>query len=406
QDLQQYEYGTTFAENRIDAVWQSSYNTIANINNILGYIEEDRGVLGDIDHSLIKGELLGLRAFLHFDLLRLFRKGALDNRPGLSDELTVPYVTEYSKDIPKRYSYTQTFDLLLQDIKDGLALLELDPIYTTGERPEGYEEIITSDNFYSNRKLRMNYYALKALQARVLAWLGGDQNLDKARTAAVEVINGSDTQLIDGQSYNVSANPTLFPELLFSLRIEGLEDITNPLLNASSGDVANDEAVFYPNGTIDDIYETSNANIGPPDIRFNSLLEQQARGYVSLKLLQTDAVTGSASHDIVPLIKLPEMYYIAAEYYINTNQRGQAIDYLNTVRTSRGIVQQIPEDAKQQELEDELFKEYRKEFISEGQLFYYYKRLGLETLPNLSQDITVDDDIYVLPYPDSENIFR
>jgi hypothetical protein len=50
----------------------------------------------------------------------------------------------------------------------------------------------------------------------------------------------------------------------------------------------------------------------------------------------------------------------------------------------------------------ELQKEYRKEFISEGQLFFYYKRNGLTQMPGLSAQIIADDRIYRLPYPDNE----
>lgn len=98
-------------------------------------------------------------------------------------------------------------------------------------------------------------------------------------------------------------------------------------------------------------------------------------------------------------MKLPEMYYIAAENYINTNL-SKAIDYLNTVRTARGIIQNIPAAATDTQVKDELTKEYRKEYISEGQLFYYYKRLGFATIPGYS--VAATDNIYMLPYPQAE----
>lgn len=405
-EIQEYEYETTSGAAKVDAVWSKSYNIIANINNILQYIDENQDVLSTYDRDLIKGELLGLRAFLYFDLLRLFGRGNLDDQSRLPDELTVPYVTEYSKEIPPRRSYEETFALLNQDIEEALELLKSDPIYDTTERPEGYEETVGADDFYVNRKVRMNYYALKALQARVLIWQGGTENMDEARLAAEEVINNAPVHLIDSETYSVGADPVLHPEILFSLDIDAFEDIVNPFLNgASLSTNGNDNAILLSTNTTNDIYETDNVNIGPPDIRYNTLLEEQTRGFVSLKLLQSDDVS-SQYGNTVPLIKLPEMYYIAAEYYINAGQLSTAIQYLNTVRTSRGIVQQIPADATQEELENELFKEYRKEYVSEGQLFYYYKRLGLENFPGLSSDVTADEDIYVLPYPDSENIFR
>jgi len=104
----------------------------------------------------------------------------------------------------------------------------------------------------------------------------------------------------------------------------------------------------------------------------------------------------------MPLIKLPEMYYIAAEHYWATEDLEQAIGYLNTVRSSRGILDPIPLDSDSETVWEELKKEYRKEFISEGQLFYFYKRIGATAIPGLSESVELYDDIYVLPYSDCE----
>ena len=48
----------------------------------------------------------------------------------------------------------------------------------------------------------------------------------------------------------------------------------------------------------------------------------------------------------------------------------------------------------------EIQKEYHKEFISEGVMFYYYKRTGCKSIPNYSEEMT--DTQYLLPYPTFE----
>jgi hypothetical protein len=48
----------------------------------------------------------------------------------------------------------------------------------------------------------------------------------------------------------------------------------------------------------------------------------------------------------------------------------------------------------------EIQKEYHKEFLSEGVMFYYYKRTGTKTIPNYTEDM--EDAQYVLPYPEFE----
>ncbi|MEG2556746.1 MAG: hypothetical protein RSA53_11755, partial [Odoribacter sp.] len=49
---------------------------------------------------------------------------------------------------------------------------------------------------------------------------------------------------------------------------------------------------------------------------------------------------------------------------------------------------------------EELTKEWRKEFMGDGQMFFYYKRIGSTSIPYTSG--TVDDNVYVLPLPQLE----
>ncbi|MCK9304941.1 MAG: RagB/SusD family nutrient uptake outer membrane protein, partial [Bacteroidales bacterium] len=71
----------------------------------------------------------------------------------------------------------------------------------------------------------------------------------------------------------------------------------------------------------------------------------------------------------------------------------------NYVRQRRGITADLTGLTAESAME-ELIKEYKKEFICEGVMFFLYKRLGFETIPGYND--TADDDVYVLPYPASE----
>lgn len=240
----------------------------------------------------------------------------------------------------------------------------------------------------------MNYYALKGLQARVLLWQGGASNMAAAAKAAEEVIKDSPAKLITSGSAAL-ASPVLYSEHLFNLNVVGFADIINTYLNAN--DATNSQAIFLTNQRAEELYETSNSNIGLVDFRFNTLLQSQIRGLVPIKLYQKNY----AGRNAMPLMRLPEMYYIAAEYYASVNP-SKAIEYLNTVRDSRGIVQDIASSSTTAQIQAELYKEYRKEFVTEGQLFYYYKRLGKTTFPGIPANTVADDKVYTLPYPDSE----
>ena len=391
-EFQNHDYRSIVATPQVDAIWNKAYNSIANINNALKYIDKNKGVLNPVSYSIIKGELLGLRSFLHFDLMRIYGYGNISERTDLAGKLAIPYITEFSKSPTPQLPYNETFALLLKDLESAAELLHEDPIYNNPKKPDSYYVNINRDGFFNKREQRMNYYAVMGLKARVLQWRGGEQNLTAAAAAAEEVIQYNTAKL--AVSTTAASDPLLYTEHLFNLNVMGLENIVDRYLNGSTA--TNYDALLILPQTAQTLYETSNPNIGLVDIRYNTLLSAESRGLVSIKLRQLNRTT---NRNIVPLMKLPEMYYIAAENYIKTDL-SKAIDYLNIVRRSRGIIQDIPANTSAAMVREELTKEYRKEFISEGQLFYYYKRLGFTTIPNYS--IAATDDIYVLPYPDAE----
>ena len=101
------------------------------------------------------------------------------------------------------------------------------------------------------------------------------------------------------------------------------------------------------------------------------------------------------------MIRLPELYYIAAECYVRKSvpELSAALDCLNKVRENRGLYTPLQNlDATQ--IIAEIQKEYHKEFLSEGVMFYYYKRTGATTIPNYTG--VMGDEQYILPYPEFE----
>ena len=68
--LNRYQYTNQQARLMTDAVWSNMYNNIANVNNIIAHIDGISEAAQE--RKLIKGEAYGLRAFMHFDLARLY----------------------------------------------------------------------------------------------------------------------------------------------------------------------------------------------------------------------------------------------------------------------------------------------------------------------------------------------
>lgn len=139
------------------------------------------------------------------------------------------------------------------------------------------------------------------------------------------------------------------------------------------------------------------------DIRLTTLMEPntnaQNTGYTPLKVYQSDLANDYKNK--ISMIRIPEIYYIAAECYVKQNNPNLslALNCLNTVREKRGLYTPL-EDLDAEQILVEIQKEYHKEFLSEGVMFYYYKRTGTKTIPNYTEDM--GDAQYVLPYPEFE----
>ena len=106
---------------------------------------------------------------------------------------------------------------------------------------------------------------------------------------------------------------------------------------------------------------------------------------------------------MVPLIRLSEIYLLAAEY---TDDFVTAKGYLDRIRNSRNCPSSV---ATEPTLMEEITKECRREFLGEGQMFFFYKRKAMQKIPNgkwekdsESQTINMNINNYVVPLPDSE----
>ena len=108
------------------------------------------------------------------------------------------------------------------------------------------------------------------------------------------------------------------------------------------------------------------------------------------------------------MLRLPEMYYIAAEASYVQGDQEKALKYLQAVRNSRGLTAALPSDRTNtlDKFRAELQKERRKEFWGEGQTFLDYKRTNA-SFGDVSNNkvITLTPEIRVLPWPRNEQEF-
>ncbi|MBO5194146.1 MAG: RagB/SusD family nutrient uptake outer membrane protein, partial [Bacteroidales bacterium] len=175
------QYQTEAKRTAVADIWTRAYFLILNINKIIEHCDEKKGtVLNDTDYNIIKGECLGLRALLHFELFRYFGD-IYSRRPGTD---AIPYVTSGDPKVNPILKTAEIASRLNEDLEDAMELLiQSDPVIETGKN----EVDNGGRNLYNFRNLRFNYFAVKALAARIDMYLGSTYT-EKALQYAEEVI--------------------------------------------------------------------------------------------------------------------------------------------------------------------------------------------------------------------------
>lgn len=376
-----YKDGTS--QDYTTRIWIAAYNNIANLNNILAKLEiADKSIFAANNYNILKGEALGLRAMLHFDLFRLFGTSILN---GGNEIPAIPYRTVYDAKVVGKSTGKEVMEKILQDLTSAMAALNQDPI-------KGNLSVVAS----ANRKLRMNFYTVKGLIARYYMW---NNEPEKAKAAAVEVINSKKFDFVNLNTVT-AADPgkerVFTTELLFGIYSSQIEQnyagLLVPLATNNTGLLV-DEARLITQ------FEPALMNT---DIRYTYLIQRYTSNGPTQtyfgKLLQPVGALSTLAKRI-PVMKIPEMYYIAAEA-LKTSRPDSAVFYLNAVRAARSVTTKLSASLNAADIQNEIRKEYWKEMPLEGQMFYYYKRTNSLSIPGKTD--AFDRTLYTIPLPPSE----
>ena len=395
-----YDYTYSGVESLIDAIWSKYYTAIANLNNVISNVRNTSVHFSHGNDSIVRGEALGLRGFLHFEVLKWFGpvpQGADMNR------LSIPYVEEMGKEPEKLKSlpYQDVLEYIIRDLNEAEKYLKADPILkgsiedlnNPGAATVTY---VPGDDWHYYRQRRVNYYAVKAAQARYYLWIGDKEQAAACAKEVIEALNPNGSakfRLTDETDYSGTyANTIMQNEHLFGVINSSLQNIVQSLFKNSG-------ALFsQTKEKIDIAYETG---ISPDDIRYKYYwVEKEEEGEKThhfQKYIGTDDIESS---DLVPLLRLSEMYLILMECL----DPSEALIYFKEYRLSRGMNSSV-EGTFEGAVRDRLESEYRKEFYGEGQLFFFYKRLGYTrfTWPTAME---MAPESYVVPIPQSQTVFE
>ena len=388
-----------------DVFFRDMYNIIANINNFLSFLEKigtDVVKTGDY-RQIMEGEALGLRAFLHFDLLRMFGPVYSENPQALS----IPYRFTFDNEATGILPAETVVDNILKDLH------KADSLLASTDTKLFHQAGKTDDVFLAMRQLRMNTYAVKAMLARVYCYKGDAESKTLAFKYAEEVVKCGEFTLCEDVT---TKDRILFSEHIFSLHVYELDKIVRAEFDKSP---ETDILSLNPS-MFEKWFERTTG--GNTDFRCKGVVFKDVKpniGEVKKVMNKYDQSGYEGMYsgaEIIPLIRLPEMYYIMAECDPNSYN---SASYINTIRLSRQIPSSDAIDGNNPNYDkldnreglnngqtmriNELMKEYRKEFYGEGQLFYFYKRFNYRTFLNAAYSDMRGK--YVFTLPEDEIIF-
>ena len=210
---QTFEYEHPSCTAISDALWMRIYYCIGLTNNLLKYLDKPEAVQICSNYDYLRGEALALRAYLHFELIRIFASDVKKN----PEYKSIPYRKTFSPDIEPQLKVKEVYQEILADLTEAKQLLSNDVIRTNGpdwlgesEKKEESDDVTdknegyyTSD-FLKTRKYRMNYYAVLGTLARVHLTLGTTDDMEKAYDYAMEVIESGKFRPIQEEHILVS----------------------------------------------------------------------------------------------------------------------------------------------------------------------------------------------------------
>jgi hypothetical protein len=340
----QYDKNSTYAEN----YWRAPYVTTGRINDILSVADNITIESGEEErYDNLIGQLYALRALSHFDLARMFCQLPTALHDGMtmdSPDSGIP-IADRVFDIdykPVRSTLGETYDFILADFDRAIEKLDPSP------------DIIESYGY-------INIWAAKALKSRVLLYSGTySDNYSKALQLAEEVINGAGAagyRLAKITEYYNMWEEVSQPEFLF-------EVITTLQYNAQRNSLGyySDPDGYGEFALTNDfaIWLISFSN----DIR--SLMTSQktneqgfGRGYYPNKYPGREQ---SLYVNNPKVIRMAEVYLIAAEAAFHSDNQEKAVQYINELRSKRLV---LPDELTTVTLDD-ILNERRKELFAEG----------------------------------------
>ena len=354
----------------VTSAYPGYYVTIDRVNRTLAGL--DGITVAAADQPLrdqYRGELLALRAFCHFELLRMYASAYQNGALG------VPYMKTSVISYPAR----DPFEVVVADAKADLVAAKA----------------LLPASFTDNTRLTKT--AVSAIQARLALYA---KNWSEAITYATEVINQSPLATIAQFPgiWTDAANNEVIWKLKRVLGDPRSDNLIGELYYRQSGGIV----LYAPSFKLINTFDTSN------DVRYAAYISfNDTRGINTSKYLVNKYAGAAASPGLadIKLFRTGEMYLIRAEAEAETS--GDAAGDINVLRSARINGYNPVTFNGKDDLINAIYTERFKELAFEGHRFFDLKRrnLPVQRLPedavNTSGAVTLlpSQAQYALPIP-------
>ncbi|MEN9612339.1 MAG: hypothetical protein RLZZ628_3153 [Bacteroidota bacterium] len=355
-------HAVTPANLLIEELWTALYRTIANTNRLLAALPNISD-LSAIDKKNIEAQARGLRAMVHFDILRYFGEHWNQN-----SAFGIPMVqtVQTLQDAPSRGTVAATYTFIINELSAALALI--DPAQKN-------IPVLTKSG-------------INALLSRVYLYKG---DKTKAALFATEVINSGDFALVDAVNYGTIFSKRLTSESIFELKFDAQNRSAYNGLTYGRDSAIRSEVNYVADISLDQFFQTRTG-----DVRA-ALLDFVNNNTTILPSGRTQKYRGEESRDnSAYMIRFAEMYLIRAEAKGKTN----GLADLNWIRTQRGLTAltaaDVPTDSTYQKA---VLDENQAEFNFEGHRYF-----DLARTRQLNAETGIDNFRSIMPIPGREII--
>ena len=355
----------------VTGYFDDNYVAIDRLNRVLEAIDKVPSGPSDMQiKNQYRAELLALRAYCHFELLRNYASKYETGAMG------VAYMTESVISFPSRLSFEQTISMIKEDLQAAKTLM-----------PASFTD-----------KSRITLPAISAIQARVALY---EKNWTDAVTYSSEAIAyiplATKTQFAD--IWKDKSDAEVFWKLKKVSSSDGL--LGNFYFNT------NNIVLFAPANKLLNTFDRLN------DIRFDSYIKVDSnRGNGKIPNIVIKYVGGSAIKNLadIKLFRTGEMYLIRAEANAELSQLTDANTDLNYLRAARINGYTDTTYTSKDDFINALMEERFKELAFEGQRFFDLKRRSIPVQRNPEDAINAlgavllnpTDAQYAFPLPDDE----